>query len=135
MPTKSGKTFEVKYKFEKKFIKKLLPSELKSQMTVETTATDEPVIDYEARYKAYLEEYENELADLELKDSLIAKDVVTASDELRYIKEHFEDEEMLESSLGNKYMNKGKEGRGRGNGAPTTKEPSLDQSIMGDFMS
>ncbi len=52
-----------------------------------------------------MDEYNQQIAEIELKASQIPKkDVITFADEERVIEEHFEEEMLLEKSYGKKYL-------------------------------
>ena len=52
-------------------------------------------------------QYEQDMADLKAKASQIPKeDIITRADENRAINDHFDQENLLEKSLGRKYLTK-----------------------------
>ena len=87
-----------KYKFEQKFVDKQVRKTKQSEgIEIATTVVDEQVVDYFAKYSDYMDNYNREMQELELKSSQIPKkDVITYADEERAIEEHFEQETLLE---------------------------------------
>jgi len=104
------------------------------------TTTVEPGTDHYNRYLAYMREYENDLADLEAKARQIpTKDFITSEDEERVIRDHFKEEELLEKSIGKKFLTKIEHSYR----TPQAEESSdqadddsknMEESIMNDFM-
>ena len=57
--------------------------------------TVEPGKNYQEHYLAKLREYEDEISKLKEQESLIARDVITAADEERYVQAHLQDERQM----------------------------------------
>ena len=132
--TVKGKEFKPKYAFEKRFVDKA-QSVVDRMMTVDTTVVTEKdrAADYESKYAAYLAQYESEMAELQAKSNSIKRDVITKADEDRAILDHFEEEALLENSLGKRYLTK-IEPVYKNEKPQEESTDKMEDSIIGDFM-